>query len=120
MIPIHERNKQRPVVIEITPTESTVEEESAPQNQEVPQPPVQDDVYGPLLKGVERKVKEEDDSATEMERNLRQQLEKNMRHPDPSAADQKLLSRAERRKLIKDEIRRLSHVEGPLYQRRLW
>ena len=41
-------------------------------------------------------------------------------HPDPSVMDQRRMSRAERRKLIRDEIYRLSHYKEPrLYQRRL-
>lgn len=61
-----------------------------------------------------------DEALTARERNERAQLEQNLRHPDPNAVDQRPISRAERRRLIKEELRRLSHVEGPSYQRRLW
>jgi predicted ATPase len=42
-------------------------------------------------------------------------------HPDPLVKTEKPISRAERRRLIKEEIRRLSQTDKPLYyQRRLW
>lgn len=42
-------------------------------------------------------------------------------HPDPSVKSQKPISRAERRRLIKEEIKRLSQADKPMYyQRRLW
>lgn len=42
-------------------------------------------------------------------------------HPDPLAQNKVPVSRAERRKLIKDEIHRLSRGEEKVYyQRRLW
>lgn len=42
-------------------------------------------------------------------------------HPDPLVKTEKPISRAERRRLIKEEIRRLSQLDKPLYyQRRLW
>ncbi|SPO00187.1 uncharacterized protein DNG_03036 [Cephalotrichum gorgonifer] len=54
------------------------------------------------------------------ERNERAMTEQNLKHPDPRAVDQRPVSRAERRRLIKEELKRLSEVEGPAYQRRLW
>ncbi|EFY87096.1 hypothetical protein J3458_021065 [Metarhizium acridum] len=42
-------------------------------------------------------------------------------HPDPLAKNPLPVTRAERRKLIKDEIQRLAQAEKPVYyQRRLW
>lgn len=42
-------------------------------------------------------------------------------HPDPLAKNKAPISAAERRKLIKDEIKRLAQSEKPVYyQRRLW
>lgn len=42
-------------------------------------------------------------------------------HPDPQAKNPLPITRAERRKLIKDEIQRLAQADRPvLYQRRLW
>ncbi|KID85202.1 hypothetical protein MGU_07624 [Metarhizium guizhouense ARSEF 977] len=42
-------------------------------------------------------------------------------HPDPLAKNPLPVTRAERRKLIKDEIQRLAQAERPVYyQRRLW
>lgn len=74
---------------------------------------------GPARKPEEE---EEDENVTIREKNERAQLEQNLRHPDPEAVDQRPISRAERRRLIKEELRRLSHVEveGNGYQRRVW
>jgi hypothetical protein len=42
-------------------------------------------------------------------------------HPDPLAKNPLPISRAERRKLIKEEIQRLAQADKPVYyQRRLW
>ncbi|QPG96756.1 hypothetical protein C2857_005188 [Epichloe festucae Fl1] len=42
-------------------------------------------------------------------------------HPDPLAKNPLPITRAERRKLIKEEIQRLAQVDRPVYyQRRLW
>ncbi|ROT40998.1 hypothetical protein SODALDRAFT_330714 [Sodiomyces alkalinus F11] len=58
---------------------------------------------------------------SERERNLRLQTARNQLHPDPGAETQKPISRAERRRLIKEEIRRLSYDDEPVYyQRRLY
>jgi hypothetical protein len=66
-------------------------------------------------------VAEEDVAVSERERNVLQQKEKTQSHPDPVVDDQKPISRAQRRKLIKEEIRRLSHQDQPVYyQRRLY
>ena len=65
-------------------------------------------------------VPTEAEGLTARETNERAQLAKNLAHPDPSAEDQRPVSRAERRRLIREELRRLSHVEGPAYQRRAW
>lgn len=70
--------------------------------------------------GPARRPPGEEDALTARERNERAQLEQNLRHPDPNAVDKRPISRTERRRLIKEELRRLSHVEGPSYQRRLW
>ncbi|KHO01286.1 uncharacterized protein MAM_00287 [Metarhizium album ARSEF 1941] len=44
-----------------------------------------------------------------------------VRHPDPLAKNARPITRAERRKLIKDEIQRLAQADTPVYyQRRLW
>jgi hypothetical protein len=62
-----------------------------------------------------------DPDKSEREWKLQQQAEKNQKNPDPLAKDQKPISRAERRRLIKEEIHKLSHFEEPVYyQRRLW
>lgn len=42
-------------------------------------------------------------------------------HPDPRAKNPLPITRAERRKLVKEEIRRLAQADRPVYyQRRLW
>ncbi|KAF6834238.1 hypothetical protein CPLU01_05049 [Colletotrichum plurivorum] len=70
----------------------------------------------------EEGVSREDlDKMDERERNIEGWKVKDQKHPDPEAANQKPISRAERRRLIKEEIRRLSQGEEPVYyQRRLW
>ncbi len=70
------------------------EEASSAQSASVPPEPVQIDVTHPA---------------------------RNQRNPDPAAKDQRPISKAERRKMIKQEIHRLSHLDEPMmYQRRLW
>ncbi|KAJ0161797.1 hypothetical protein CTA2_5587 [Colletotrichum tanaceti] len=57
----------------------------------------------------------------ERERNIEGWNVKDQKNPDPEASNQKPVSRAERRKLIKDELRRLAEGEEKVYyQRRLW
>lgn len=72
-----------------------------------------------LGKGVSDGETEDGEILTAREANERAQRE-DMAHPDPSAVDQRPVSRAERRRLIREELWRLSHVEGPGYQRRKW
>ncbi|KAL0937513.1 uncharacterized protein CTRU02_207244 [Colletotrichum truncatum] len=65
--------------------------------------------------------KEDLDKMDERERNIQGWNVKDQKHPDPEVASEKPISRAERRKLIKEEIKRLSQGEEPVYyQRRLW
>ena len=46
---------------------------------------------------------------------------KDQRNPDPLAEDQRPISRAERRRLIKEELKNLAYSDQPMYyQRRLW
>jgi hypothetical protein len=72
----------------------------------------------------ERQAREPDkpiEGMTERELNVWQQSQKDQPNPDPESVNQKPLSRSERRRLIKEEIHRLSHDSEPvLYQRRLW
>jgi hypothetical protein len=70
------------------------------------------------LEQTDAEVKEE--ALTDRERKIQQQRAESLQNPDPLAADQSLMSRAERRKLIKQELRKLQEVEGRGYQRRLW
>ena len=120
VVPIQERSRPA-AVVEIRPTEEVVPETTPSRGEDSPaEVEVEVDVFGPLRKGETRRPPEPEEPLTERERNLQQQLEKNQKNPDPLADDQSLVSRAERRRLIKEEIKRLSHVEGPAYQRRLW
>ncbi|KAK2770987.1 hypothetical protein CKAH01_14559 [Colletotrichum kahawae] len=65
--------------------------------------------------------KEDLEKMDERERNIKGWKVKDQKHPDPDAASEKPISRAERRRLIKEEIKRLSQGEEPVYyQRRLW
>ncbi|TQN68304.1 hypothetical protein CSHISOI_07154 [Colletotrichum shisoi] len=57
----------------------------------------------------------------ERERNIEGWNVKDQKNPDPEASNQKPVSRAERRKMIKEELRRLAESEEKVYyQRRLW
>ncbi|OLN96403.1 hypothetical protein CCHL11_00668 [Colletotrichum chlorophyti] len=57
----------------------------------------------------------------ERERNIEGWNVKDQPNPDPEAENQDPISRAERRRLIKEELRRLSQgEERGYYQRRLW
>lgn len=75
-----------------------------------------------LEKELRQRILDDEASAeSEREKNVRRLSEKNQLNPDPEAEDQKPISRAERRKLIKQEIKRLSYDEEPVYyQRRLY
>lgn len=74
-----------------------------------------------VLRLAQAQAEREMAAQSERERNLRLQTDRNQLHPDPAAETQKPLSRAERRKLIKEEIQRLSYEEEPVYyQRRLY
>jgi hypothetical protein len=105
--PLHKKTR-----VEVRRTE----EETTPRNEPAKA------AESPLQRDQSTPVKEEEKVVlrTEMERNIQEQLEANMEHPDPRVTDGRPLTRAERRRLIKEEIQRLSHVEGPAYQRRLY
>ena len=68
----------------------------------------------------EEPKKDKADIVAELQAKIEEQSN-GVEHPDPLAKDQKPISRAERRRLIKEEIRRLAQSDRPLYyQRRLW
>jgi len=73
--------------------------------------------HGPLE---QRDAEAEDEVLSDREKNMRHQRAENLNHPDPGAQDQSLMSRAQRRRLIKEELRKLHDVELRGYQRRLW
>ncbi|KAK1590922.1 uncharacterized protein LY79DRAFT_553606 [Colletotrichum navitas] len=65
--------------------------------------------------------KEDLENMDERERNIEGWKVKDQKNPDPEASNQKPISRAERRRLIKEELRRLAEgQEKVYYQRRLW
>ncbi|KAK2018357.1 hypothetical protein LZ32DRAFT_599785 [Colletotrichum eremochloae] len=65
--------------------------------------------------------KEDLEHMDERQRNIEGWKVKDQKHPDPEASNQKPISRAERRRLIKEELRRLAEGEEKVYyQRRLW
>ncbi|WYZ39320.1 hypothetical protein EsH8_III_001234 [Colletotrichum jinshuiense] len=65
--------------------------------------------------------REELEKMDERDRNIHGWKVKDQKNPDPDASNQKPISRAERRRLIKEELKRLSEGEQPVYyQRRLW
>ncbi|KZL75877.1 hypothetical protein CT0861_10773 [Colletotrichum tofieldiae] len=65
--------------------------------------------------------KEDLEKMDERERNIQGWKVKDQKNPDPDASNQKPISRAERRRLIKEELRRLAEGEEKVYyQRRLW
>lgn len=88
--------------------------EDTPENRALMEAETREGFIGPR-----RAPPEEEAALTIRERNEREQLAQNLRHPDPRAVDQRPISRAERRRLIKEELQRVSHVEGTGYQRRV-
>ncbi|KAF6817555.1 hypothetical protein CMUS01_12076 [Colletotrichum musicola] len=112
--------KQEQIVIEVNPT--------VPEKQQHPKKKKTAGWTSELWQKMMPGGKEDDgvsredlDKMDERERNIEGWKVKDQKHPDPEAANQKPISRAERRRLIKEEIRRLSQGEEPVYyQRRLW
>ncbi|TDZ21015.1 hypothetical protein Cob_v005886 [Colletotrichum orbiculare MAFF 240422] len=83
------------------------------------------DMWQKMVSGSEKEEegvsREELEKLDERERNIKGWKVKDQKHPDPEANSEKPISRAERRRLIKEEIKRLSQGEEPVYyQRRLW
>ncbi|KAM0326205.1 hypothetical protein ACHAQA_006802 [Verticillium albo-atrum] len=110
-----EANQRSPIVVEVRP--SLPHPEPAAQ-QKVLAPSPQDALAAELRAA---QIALEKADVTERERNVRLLSERNQLNPDPVAEDQKPISRAQRRRLIKEELFRLSHDEQPVhYQRRLY
>lgn len=114
-----EAKQREPIVLEVKPTGEDAQ-------QLLLGGVKQDELQvGPRLeleKELQQKMLEEDNAdLPERERNVKKLTDKNQLHPDPEAEDQKPISRAERRRLIKEEIKRLSYDNQPVYyQRRLY
>ncbi|KAF4892830.1 hypothetical protein CGCVW01_v014192 [Colletotrichum viniferum] len=119
--------KQDQIVIEVNP--------SVPEQQQQQQRPKKlagqnqqgwtSDLWKKMVSSSEKDEpgvsKEDLEKMDERERNINGWKVKDQKHPDPDAASEKPISRAERRRLIKEEIKRLSQGEEPVYyQRRLW
>lgn len=115
-----ESNERKPAMVEV--------KQSEPQKQQV----LTDDAKGQNIQfgsnavdlNVGSSLEEDDkqrDNKNERDQNLREWTQKNQRNPDPEAVNQKSVSRAERRRMIREEIQRLSQMDEPLYyQRRLY
>ncbi|KAM0277485.1 hypothetical protein ACHAQH_005763 [Verticillium albo-atrum] len=111
-----EANQRTPIVVEVRPS---VPQPEHMQGQKVLASSPHDALAAELRAARESLEAAED--VSERERNVRLLSEKNQLNPDPVAEDQKPISRAERRRLIKEELFRLSHDEEPVhYQRRLY
>ncbi|CCF41455.1 hypothetical protein CH063_11721 [Colletotrichum higginsianum] len=121
--------KQQQIVIEVNPT-MPEQQQQQPQKhkkkagqklagwtsdmwQKMVAPPEIDDKGGVTRADLE--------NMGERERNIEGWNVKDQKNPDPEASSQKPVSRAERRKMIKEELRRLAESEEKVYyQRRLW
>lgn len=97
-----------------TPPPPLVVVEDTPEDRALAEAETREGFIGP------RRAPPEEKPLTIREKNEREQLAQNLPNPDPRAVDKRPISRAERRRLIREELRRISHVEGPAYQRRLW
>ncbi|CRK21930.1 hypothetical protein BN1723_013392 [Verticillium longisporum] len=112
-----EANQRDPVVVEVRP--SVPDPASAPARQQKVLAPSPHDELAAELRAARTSL-EAAREMSERERNVRLLSEKNQLNPDPSAEDQKPISLAQRRRLIKEELFRLSHDDKPVhYQRRL-
>ncbi|KAJ4998802.1 hypothetical protein K4K48_005001 [Colletotrichum sp. SAR 10_66] len=124
---LYEGGKQDQIIIEVNP--------SVPEQQQQQQRPKKlagqnqqgwtSDLWKKMVSSSEKDEpgvsKEDLEKMDERERNIKGWKVKDQKHPDPDAASEKPISRAERRRLIKEEIKRLSQGEEPVYyQRRLW
>ncbi|KAK0377041.1 hypothetical protein CLIM01_05574 [Colletotrichum limetticola] len=124
--------KQEQIIIEVNPTVSDKQQQEQPQQQSKKQKAGQkaagwtsdmwQKMMGPSEKEDKGGVSREDlEKMDERERNINGWNVKDQANPDPEASNQKPISRAERRRLIKEELRRLSESEERVYyQRRLW
>ncbi|EGY21164.1 uncharacterized protein VDAG_02688 [Verticillium dahliae VdLs.17] len=118
-----EANQRDPVIVEVRPSIPDPAAAAAPappqqQQQKVLAPSPHDELAAELR--ATRESLEAARDLSERERNVRLLSEKNQLNPDPSAEDQKPISLAQRRRLIKEELFRLSHDDKPVhYQRRL-
>lgn len=124
--------KQEQIIIEVNPTMPEKQEQKQPQQQPKKQKAGQkaagwtSDMWQKMTGLSEKEDKggvsrEDLEKMDERERNINGWNVKDQANPDPEASNQKPISRAERRRLIKEELRRLSESEERVYyQRRLW
>lgn len=123
---LYEGGKQDQIIIEVNPSVPEQQQQQRPkklagQNQQG----WTSDLWKKMVSSSEKDEpgvsKEDLEKMDERERNIKGWKVKDQKHPDPDAASEKPISRAERRRLIKEEIKRLSQGEEPVYyQRRLW
>ncbi|KAF9879482.1 hypothetical protein CkaCkLH20_03025 [Colletotrichum karsti] len=122
-VPLYGGGKQDQIVIEVNP--------SVPEHQQQPKKLAgqkkagwTSDMWKKMMPSEREEPgvsKDDLEKMDERERNIEGWKVKDQKHPDPDAASEKPISRAERRRLIKEEIKRLSQGEQPVYyQRRLW
>ncbi|KAL9944008.1 hypothetical protein D7B24_001381 [Verticillium nonalfalfae] len=113
-----EAHQRDPVVVEVRPSVPDPAA-AAPARQPKGLAPSPHDELAAALRAARTSLEAAHD-LSERERNVRLLSEKNQLNPDPSAEDQKPISLAQRRRLIKEELFRLSHDDKPVhYQRRL-
>ncbi|KAK1701197.1 hypothetical protein BDP55DRAFT_11876 [Colletotrichum godetiae] len=133
-VPLYGANgKQEQIIIEVNPTVPEKQQQKQQQQQQTKKQKAgqksagwTSDMWqkmtGPPEKEDKGGVSREDlEKMNERERNINGWNVKDQANPDPEASNQKPISRAERRRLIKEELRRLSESEERVYyQRRLW
>ncbi|KXH59527.1 hypothetical protein CSAL01_11210 [Colletotrichum salicis] len=132
-VPLYGANgKQEQIIIEVNPTIPEKQQQKQQQQQTKKQKAGEkaagwtSDMWqkmtGPSEKEDKGGLSREDlENMDERERNINGWNVKDQANPDPEASNQKPISRAERRRLIKEELRRLSESEERVYyQRRLW
>ncbi|KZL84629.1 hypothetical protein CI238_12150 [Colletotrichum incanum] len=120
--------KQEQIIIEVNPTVPKRQQQQERQQKKAGQKAAgwTSDMWQKMMPSSDKEekggVSEEDlEKMDERERNIQAWKVKDQKNPDPEASNQKPISRAERRRLIKEELRRLAEGEEKVYyQRRLW
>ncbi|GKT42527.1 uncharacterized protein ColSpa_02708 [Colletotrichum spaethianum] len=122
--------KQEQIIIEVNPTvpERQQQQQQQQQKQKAGQKAAgwTSDMWQKMMAPSDEEEnggvsKEDLEKMGERERNIEGWKVKDQKNPDPEASNQKPISRAERRRLIKEELKRLAESEERVYyQRRLW